>query len=244
MSTVRVACHQLAPVIGDLEGNRARALAAIDAAAAAGAQVVVLPELASVRLRVPRRRRGARARRARRRPDASPAGRSGRPRTASSSSAASPRSGGDGRLYNSAALVDASGVRAVYRKVAPVGSRVARVHARRRRRRRWSTRRTAGSALMVCYDLEFPEWVRIAALARRRTAVRPDQLAARAAPRRRATDGGAARDGRGVHEPHGGRRLRPLRRRARHRAGSPARRSPAPTAGCSPVRRRRRIRRS
>ena len=41
----RVACHQLAPVLGDLEGNRARALAAIDAAAAAGADVVVLPEL-------------------------------------------------------------------------------------------------------------------------------------------------------------------------------------------------------
>jgi predicted amidohydrolase len=49
MSTVRVACHQLAPVVGDLDGNRAEV-------------------------------------------------------------------GGDGRLHNSAALVDASGVRAVYRK--------------------------------------------------------------------------------------------------------------------------------
>ncbi len=41
----RIACHQLAPVLGDLEGNRARAAAAIEAAAAAGADVVVLPEL-------------------------------------------------------------------------------------------------------------------------------------------------------------------------------------------------------
>jgi 5-aminopentanamidase len=47
VSTVRVACHQLAPVIGELDANRARALAALDAAAAAGAQVVVLPELAA-----------------------------------------------------------------------------------------------------------------------------------------------------------------------------------------------------
>ena len=31
----RVAVHQLAPVVGDLEGNRARTVAAIDAAAAA-----------------------------------------------------------------------------------------------------------------------------------------------------------------------------------------------------------------
>ena len=44
---VRVACHQLAPVVGDLDGNRARALAALDAAAAAGARIVVLPELAA-----------------------------------------------------------------------------------------------------------------------------------------------------------------------------------------------------
>ena len=72
--------------------------------------------------------------------------------------------GGDGRLYNSAALVDASGVRAVYRKAhlwdaeklvftpggAPpplVGLPAGRV------------------AIMICYDLEFPEWVRLAALA-------------------------------------------------------------------------------
>ncbi len=71
--------------------------------------------------------------------------------------------GTDGRLYNSAALVDASGTRAVYRKVhlwdkeklvftpgdaAPpvVDTDIGRV------------------AVMICYDLEFPEWGRLAAL--------------------------------------------------------------------------------
>jgi 5-aminopentanamidase len=40
-----VACAQLAPQLGDLEGNRARAAAAIEDAAAQGATLVVLPEL-------------------------------------------------------------------------------------------------------------------------------------------------------------------------------------------------------
>jgi 5-aminopentanamidase len=40
-----VACAQLAPVFGDLEGNRALAAEAIEAASRAGADVVVLPEL-------------------------------------------------------------------------------------------------------------------------------------------------------------------------------------------------------
>lgn len=71
--------------------------------------------------------------------------------------------GADGLLYNSAALVDASGTRAVYRKAhlwdkeklvftpgdaAPpvVDTEIGRI------------------AVMVCYDLEFPEWARLAAL--------------------------------------------------------------------------------
>jgi len=71
--------------------------------------------------------------------------------------------GADGRLYNSAALVDRSGTRAVYRKAhlwdnekipftpgdaAPpvVNTEFGRV------------------AVMVCYDLEFPEWTRLVAL--------------------------------------------------------------------------------
>jgi 5-aminopentanamidase len=71
--------------------------------------------------------------------------------------------GPGGKLYNSAAIVDASGTRAVYRKA----------HL-------WDAEKkifTPGDdappvvelpfgnvGLMICYDLEFPEWVRLAAL--------------------------------------------------------------------------------
>ncbi|MGH2857759.1 MAG: nitrilase-related carbon-nitrogen hydrolase [Solirubrobacteraceae bacterium] len=42
-----IACAQLAPILGDLDGNRERAAAAIRRAAAAGAGLIVLPELCS-----------------------------------------------------------------------------------------------------------------------------------------------------------------------------------------------------
>jgi predicted amidohydrolase len=45
MSAIRVACRQLAPVVGDLAGNREQARAAIRAAVDEGARVIVLPEL-------------------------------------------------------------------------------------------------------------------------------------------------------------------------------------------------------
>ena len=162
MSTVRVACHQLAPVIGDLEGNRARALAAIDAAAAAGARVVVLPELVSSGYVF---RDAAEARGLAEPPDGpTPAGWAERARAHGLVIVGGfAEAGADGLIYNSAALVDASGVRAVYRKA----------HL-------WHDEQlffTPGDAgppvldtphgrigLVVCYDLEFPEWVRAAAL--------------------------------------------------------------------------------
>jgi 5-aminopentanamidase len=42
---VKVACAQVAPIVGDAEGNRARAREAIHSAIAAGARLIVLPEL-------------------------------------------------------------------------------------------------------------------------------------------------------------------------------------------------------
>jgi predicted amidohydrolase len=160
--TTRIACHQLAPVVGDLDGNRGRALAAIDAAAAAGAQVLVLPELATSGYVF----RDADEARELAEPADGPSVTQWAERAARHGmtiAAGFAELGGDGALYNSAALVDPSGVRAIYRKahlwdaepdcftpgddVAPV---VDTPHGR--------------IALMVCYDVEFPEWVRGVAL--------------------------------------------------------------------------------
>jgi predicted amidohydrolase len=46
-AVVRVACVQMEPKVGDKDGNLATSLARIDAAAANGARLIVLPELAS-----------------------------------------------------------------------------------------------------------------------------------------------------------------------------------------------------
>jgi 5-aminopentanamidase len=161
MRTVRVAVHQLAPVVGDLDGNRARALAAIDAAADAGAQVVVLPELAASGYVF---RDAAEARTLAEPPDG--------PTVTGWAARAAARGlvvvGGfaedaGSRIHNSAALVDATGLRAVYRKVhlwdreplafAPGDAPPAVVDTPHGR-----------IGVIVCYDLEFPEWVRAAAL--------------------------------------------------------------------------------
>jgi 5-aminopentanamidase len=163
-----IAVAQLAITIGEPDANRKAAAAAVTEAAAAGARLVVLPELSDSGYVF-----GA---------DPGPA-------VAEASSLASAADdsitlrqwhalaaehgliivggfcerGADGRLYNSAAVVDASGTRVVYRKAhlwdkeklvftpgdaAPpvIETAIGRV------------------ALMICYDLEFPEWVRLAAL--------------------------------------------------------------------------------
>ncbi|WP_271408673.1 nitrilase family protein [Pseudomonas sp. Q1-7] len=160
---ISVACCQLAPKVGDLAHNRRIAERAIRAAAQRGARVVVLPELVQ-------------------------SGYVFRD-LAEALALAEPVDGPTLRLWqalareldvvivggfcerlderqvaNSAALVDATGLRAVYRKA----------HL-------WDAENalfTAGSepppvvetafgriGVMVCYDLEFPEWVRLPALA-------------------------------------------------------------------------------
>jgi 5-aminopentanamidase len=158
-----VAVAQLALAVGQLKANREAASAAVAEAALAGARLVVLPELADSGYVFT---------------DA------GEARSLASSAASGPtlrawralaathdltiaggfcELGPDGKLYNSAAIVDASGTRAVYRKA----------HL-------WDAEKkifTPGDeappvvelpfgnvGLMICYDLEFPEWVRLTAL--------------------------------------------------------------------------------
>ncbi len=159
----RVACQQIAPTICDLDANRTLALAAIREAVQDGADVVVLPELITSGYMF-----------------ASPAEAAGaaiasdheilREWAAEAASADIVLVGGfcergdDGRIYNSAAVLDAAGLRAVYRKLhlwdaeklvftpgseAPpvIDTRVGRI------------------AVVICYDLEFPELTRSVALA-------------------------------------------------------------------------------
>ena len=164
MSETLVACCALAPRVGELAANRERSCASIAAAAAQGARVVVVPELASSGY-VFRDAEEARAL-------AEPAD---GPTVSAWAELAREHDlvvvGGfcerddEGRPRNSAVLIDGPrGVRAVYRK-AHLWDREDVVFV-------------AGDApppvvetpagrigVMVCYDLEFPEWVRLAALA-------------------------------------------------------------------------------
>ncbi|MEA2322820.1 MAG: 5-aminopentanamidase [Solirubrobacteraceae bacterium] len=160
---IAVACCQLAPRVGAAAENRAAAEAAVEDAAARGAQVVVLPELAVSGYVFA---------------DADEARALAEPLDGPTVTGWIARArahglvvvGGlceldeDGVLRNTAVLVDEGGLRAVYRK-AHLWDREAIAF-------------TAGGeappvvdtaygriGVMVCYDLEFPEWVRLPALA-------------------------------------------------------------------------------
>jgi len=162
----QVSVAQLAITVAEPDANRQAAADAVAEAAAAGARLVVLPELCDSGYVFDAGDLAAEARGL-----AAPA--AGSVTLGQWHSLARRHGlvivggfcelGADGRLYNSAALVDASGTRAVYRKVhlwdkeklvftpgdaAPpvVDTGVGRV------------------AVMICYDLEFPEWARLAAL--------------------------------------------------------------------------------
>jgi len=163
-----VACAQLALSVGDRAGNLARAQAAVRDAAARGARLVVLPELMASGYVFTDAQEA--------RSLAEPAADGPTARLLQDLAAEldlvlvagvcelDRSQDPDGVLHNSAILVDASGVRAVYRKAhlwdaeklvftpgddgpAVVDTALGRL------------------AVMICYDLEFPEWPRLAALA-------------------------------------------------------------------------------
>lgn len=156
----RVACVQLAPVLGDLEANLDASTAAIADAVADGAQIVVLPELVTSGYMF------ADADEAR--PAALPADGAAFGRWIDAAGDATVvggfcEAGADGRLYNSALVIDRSEVVAVYRKthlwdreklVFTPGDRLPAVLS------------TAHGllAVLVCYDLEFPEVTRLVAV--------------------------------------------------------------------------------
>jgi predicted amidohydrolase len=156
----RVAAVQLAPVVGDLDGNLDRASAAIERSVAGGAQLVVLPELTTSGYVF---ESVAEARSLALRPDAEAFDRLVAAAGEAVVVVGFAEADGAGGVFNSAALLDASGVQAVYRKV----------HLWDQEKRFF----TPGDAappivetafgrvgVMICFDLEFPEWTRIAAL--------------------------------------------------------------------------------
>jgi 5-aminopentanamidase len=160
VSTI-VACCQLAPQLGDPAANRELATAAIAAAAGRGASVVVLPELMSSGYVFESQ---AEARALAELPD-------GATVTSWVQVAAEHdlvivggfcEAAGE-EVFNSAALVDASGLRCVYRK-AHLWDAEPQWFARGAAPPPVVATRHGRIAVMICYDLEFPEWVRLPAL--------------------------------------------------------------------------------
>ncbi|MDX1892990.1 nitrilase-related carbon-nitrogen hydrolase [Mycolicibacterium sp. 050158] len=160
--TTRVACCQIPVRIGDTTGNLTTAREAIEDAARDGAQIIVLPELASSGYVFADRTEL----------ESLAETRDGPAITEWANLAEAfgltivagfPEVEGD-KVYNSAAVLDPSGLRGVYRKA----------HL-------WDTENLVFDraddlpllvdtphgriGVMICYDVEFPEWVRAVALA-------------------------------------------------------------------------------
>jgi 5-aminopentanamidase len=160
---VRVAACQVSLRVGEVAQNRHTALAAIAAAAAAGASVVILPELAQSGyvFDSPAEARAA----------AEPAD---GPTVTGWAAAAAGRGlviiggfdelGADGLLYNSAVLIDPGGPRAVYRK-AHLWDAESDIFTPGTQPPPVVDTAFGRIGMMICYDVEFPEWVRHPALA-------------------------------------------------------------------------------
>lgn len=220
----RVCCQQLDPVVGDLDGNRELALAAISEGVEQGAEVIVLPELttsgymfesaeeaASVALDHDHeilREWGAAA-------------------SANGVIVAGgfAERGEDGRTYNSAAVFDPTGLRAVYRKLHLWD-----------REKLWFTlgeqpppvidTAVGKLSVIVCYDVEFPELTRMVALAGTQLLVVPTNWPLmRATPRARHRDLPAAEPRRRSHSSE---TPRPCQRPRRRATRDHSRRRPRP----------------
>jgi 5-aminopentanamidase len=160
---VKVAACQLGLSVGDVTANRAAAAAAVEEAAGHGADLVVLPELCDSGYVFS----GVEEARALAAPATDNPTLQGWRLLAGQH--ATVIAGGfcelgqDGRLYNSAAVVSGDGVLAVYRK-AHLWDAEKLVFTPGDRPPPVVSLPFGRVGLMVCYDLEFPEWVRLAAL--------------------------------------------------------------------------------
>ncbi len=162
MNATVVACCQVTPALGNPAANRELVADAVSHAAAQGASVIVLPELVSSGYVFEDRAEA----------QASAEAADGATVTLWARLAADHgvvivggfcETTAAGELFNSAALVDPGGLRGVYRKA----------HLWDKERLWFSSGSAAPPviptrfgriAVMICYDLEFPEWVRLPAL--------------------------------------------------------------------------------
>lgn len=159
---VTVAACQLAPALGDIAANLRMIQTAATNAARNGADVVVLPELVTTGyvFESVEEARGL-------------AERVDGPSLRAIAALAAERHlvivGGfaeltpDGEVYNSAFLIDRSGVRAVYRK-AHLWAEEGRWFTPGKQPPPVVDTDRGRLGILICYDLEFPEWIRIAAL--------------------------------------------------------------------------------
>ena len=159
----RVCCQQLDPVVGDLDGNRERALAAIREAVKQRADVIVLPELATSGYMFESAEEAASV-------ALDPHHEILREWGAAASANGVIVVGGfaergeDGRTYNSAAVFDPTGLRAVYRKL-HLWDREKLWFAPGEQPPPVIDTAVGRLSVIVCYDVEFPELTRIVALA-------------------------------------------------------------------------------
>lgn len=160
--SVAVTCCQLAPQVGArfLKSNRLDSLIAIRKAALAGAQVVVLPELAQSGYAIRDKEELAGLSE----PTDGPTLQAWRELSREFNLVivgGFSEQGADGNFYNSAALLEAGELRAVYRK-AHLWDNEKNLFAAGEQPPAVVDTTYGRIALMVCYDLEFPEWVRLA----------------------------------------------------------------------------------
>jgi 5-aminopentanamidase len=163
VQSVRIACAQVAPAVGDAEGNRRLARAAVREALGAGARIVLLPELVTSGYVF----ESAEEARSLAQPAAGPALSDWAEEAARAEAVVVggfAELGEDGAVYNSAAVIGPDGLLAVYRKA----------HLWDREKLCFEPGASAPPVVEtpfgrigvgVCYDLYFPELTRGLALA-------------------------------------------------------------------------------
>jgi predicted amidohydrolase len=157
-----IACCQIHPVLGDVRANREITADAIHRAAAMGAGVIVLPELASSGYAFTDTEEARSAAEPADGPTVSLWSRLARD-LAVVVVAGFCELDQSGAIRNSAAIVDPTGVRAIYRK-AHLWDAERLIFEPGDERPPVIDTAVGRLSMMICYDLKFPEWVRLAAL--------------------------------------------------------------------------------